>query len=252
MYTKGHENTEEIHMGIISEVKCGRCDRRYSGFRGRCPYCGAKRNKRGKHADESDITKGRLLVGILLIIVLIAAVVALLVTNGDSDKKDTSKSDTKITDVSDKESKSDKKEKKNKKGSKKNISDENDANASDENEDQAPKTDVVIPVPVKPADTTPKSVVPSPDQQVEVESVELVYAGSIMQDLDFTMGIGETLSLSYRTEPEDITVAPKWESSNINVFVVLQDGTISAVGSGTETLKLTVGTASVECIVRVE
>jgi len=68
-------------MGIISEVKCGRCDRRYSGFRSRCPYCGARRNKRGKHADESDNSKGKLIIGILLLLILIVAIVVLIVTS---------------------------------------------------------------------------------------------------------------------------------------------------------------------------
>ena len=68
-------------MGIISDVKCGRCDRRYSGLRSRCPYCGARRGKRGKHADDSDNSKAKILIGSLLILVLIVAVVVLIITS---------------------------------------------------------------------------------------------------------------------------------------------------------------------------
>lgn len=65
-------------MGIISEVKCYRCDRRYSGFRSRCPYCGARRSKRGKRAADTGNNKGKLIIGILLLVILIVAVIVLI------------------------------------------------------------------------------------------------------------------------------------------------------------------------------
>ena len=68
-------------MGIISDVKCGRCDRRYSGLRNRCPYCGARRGKRGKHADDSDNSKAKIMIGSLLILVLLVAVIVLVITS---------------------------------------------------------------------------------------------------------------------------------------------------------------------------
>ena len=69
-------------MGIVSEVKCHRCDRRYSGFRSRCPYCGARRSRRGKRASESGNSKAKLMIGVLLLIVLIVAVIILLSQSG--------------------------------------------------------------------------------------------------------------------------------------------------------------------------
>ena len=71
-------------MAFVSDVKCGKCDRRYSGLRGRCPYCGARRGKAGKHSSQGGNTTGKLIVGLILILLLIAAVVFLILTGGDS------------------------------------------------------------------------------------------------------------------------------------------------------------------------
>ena len=54
-------------MAFVSDVKCGKCDRRYSGLRGRCPYCGTRRGKNGKHANQGGNTTGKLIVGLILI-----------------------------------------------------------------------------------------------------------------------------------------------------------------------------------------
>ncbi len=71
-------------MAFVSDVKCGKCDRRYSGLRGRCPYCGTRRGKTGKHANQGGNTTGKLIVGLILILLLIAAVVFLIITGGDT------------------------------------------------------------------------------------------------------------------------------------------------------------------------
>lgn len=78
-------------MSLIPEVKCGRCDRTYSGLRSRCPYCGAHRHKKGKRVSDGDNATWKLIIGILLIVVLIAAVIVILVT-GSSDEPKTSDS----------------------------------------------------------------------------------------------------------------------------------------------------------------
>ena len=79
-------------MAFVSDVKCGKCDRRYSGLRGRCPYCGTRRGKNGKHANQGGNTTGKLIVGLILILLLIAAVVFLIITGGDTfGKKDKNK-----------------------------------------------------------------------------------------------------------------------------------------------------------------
>ena len=76
-------------MGLIPQVKCGRCDRTYSGLRSRCPYCGAHRHKKGKRVTDSDNATWKLIIGVLLIVVLIAAVIVILVTgSGDGEPDD--------------------------------------------------------------------------------------------------------------------------------------------------------------------
>ena len=210
-------------MGIISEVKCGRCDRRYSGFRSRCPYCGARRNKRGKHADESDNSRGKLIIGILLLLILIVAVVVLIVTSL-GEKKAADKDADKPNNIVD---------------------------VNDEDITTVPGTEANVPKNDEPTVPTGNDKQPTEEPKVEVESVTLMYAGSELEDLDFTLGVGETLQLDYETVPEETGLKPKWESSNEDVFIVKSTGEVKAVGSGTETLKLTVGDKTVECIVRV-
>ncbi|MBR4743521.1 MAG: hypothetical protein IK082_04935, partial [Oscillospiraceae bacterium] len=86
-------------MAFVSDVKCGKCDRRYSGLRGRCPYCGTRRGKNGKHANQGGNTTGKLIVGLILILLLIAAVVFLIITGGDTfGKKDKNKPEDKAGD----------------------------------------------------------------------------------------------------------------------------------------------------------
>ncbi len=70
-------------MGLIPQVKCGRCDRTYSGLRSRCPYCGAHRHKRGKRTTDGDNATWKLIIGVLLIVILIAAVIVILVTSSN-------------------------------------------------------------------------------------------------------------------------------------------------------------------------
>jgi len=62
-------------MGLFGEVKCGRCDRRYSALRGRCPYCGARR-RTGKN--DRGGGRGQLIAGLVILAVIIIAVVVLI------------------------------------------------------------------------------------------------------------------------------------------------------------------------------
>ena len=79
-------------MGVISQIKCARCDRKYSGVRGRCPYCGARRIGRGKYSEEYESSKGKMLVSILIMLVLVVAVgvLAFSAPRTDTDNGDTS------------------------------------------------------------------------------------------------------------------------------------------------------------------
>ena len=65
-------------MAIVNEIKCARCDRKYSGVRSRCPYCGARRIGRGKYSEESDNAKGKMIISVLIIAVFAVAAGILL------------------------------------------------------------------------------------------------------------------------------------------------------------------------------
>ncbi|MDR2600147.1 MAG: hypothetical protein LBC73_07710 [Oscillospiraceae bacterium] len=67
-------------MAIINEIKCARCDRKYSGVRSRCPYCGARRIGRGKYSEDSDNAKGKMLISIMILGVFTLAAGILLFT----------------------------------------------------------------------------------------------------------------------------------------------------------------------------
>ncbi len=64
-------------MGLFGEIKCRRCDRRYSAIRSRCPYCGARKKRAGKSDGDGD-GKGKIIIGIILLAIIIIAVAVLV------------------------------------------------------------------------------------------------------------------------------------------------------------------------------
>ena len=72
-------------MAIINEIKCARCDRKYSGVRSRCPYCGARRIGRGKYSEDSDNAKGKMLLSVLIMAVFVVGISILLFTTPTAD-----------------------------------------------------------------------------------------------------------------------------------------------------------------------
>jgi len=72
-------------MALVNDIKCARCDRKYSGVRSRCPYCGARRIGRGKYTEDTDNAKGKMLISILILSVFtVAAGIMLFTTPSDS------------------------------------------------------------------------------------------------------------------------------------------------------------------------
>ncbi len=65
-------------MGLFHEVKCGRCDRRYSSVRSRCPYCGARKNRDGKRTAGAANSNWKLIFGIIVLLAIIVAVIVLV------------------------------------------------------------------------------------------------------------------------------------------------------------------------------
>jgi hypothetical protein len=260
-------------MGIISDVKCGRCDRRYSGLRSRCPYCGARRGKRGKHADDSDNSKAKILIGSLLILVLIVAVVVLIITSakgrseGDvpNDQNTPAQGDEPLVNGGDAGTNPD------------NTGDDgNDAGGTDGSQEPGAGddgntgggTDANTGDGSGGSDTssgdgdkddgTDKNDDKDDDDDTNkppagstVTSVSITSIYSSGELTDFTMSSGDSIQLDCETVPAETTEKASWSSDDTSVFTVTSDGLVTAVGSGVATLTVKVGGATAECTVRV-
>lgn len=72
--------------------------------------------------------------------------------------------------------------------------------------------------------------------KVAVEGISLTAPGIT----DQTMGVGEEATLTATVTPTDATYQDlSWTSSNENVVIVTQDGTVAAIGEGTATITVT-------------
>ena len=211
-------------MSIVSEIKCARCDRKYSGVRSRCPYCGARRIGRGKYSEDSDNSKGKMLISVLVLGVLVIAAGFLLFTTPPAEADTTSPPPTSPT------------------GS---LPDEGD-NISLTNPDTPPPS-------------TPPTVsdTPTPPPAPQVQSVTITYAGRGIKDNDLTEYVGNKLALGARVEPPGIEEVIDWRSSDTGVFEIVPtstDGTaatLTPIAKGTATLTVTVGGVESTCIIRI-
>jgi len=216
-------------VSIIAEVKCARCDRKYSGVRSRCPYCGARRIGRGKYSEENDDSKGKMLVGILILAVLVVAVVVLLVM---TDKPE----DSSLA-----------------------AGSETGEQASDMPGSGLSGEDDIITMPGTsmddPSTPPPNSETPPETTTVEVQSVIITYAN--VKKTDFTEHIGIKVPLKAKVEPPGIEVDIEWTSSNTDIFEVVPkdvNGNAADVigkAKGDATLTVRAGDVEATCIVRI-
>lgn len=235
-------------MGLFSEVKCGRCDRRYSGVRARCPYCGARRGKRGKHAKDYDNSKGRLIIGLILITVLIVAAIVIIATSISKNQADDSKNNDDQQQIEHGNNDDNNDDTTDLDGADVGNDDNNDDDGDGDNTDNK-NDDDNDDVPATGDDVTPD------DDSGTVDTVNSVYISNSWSSEpqgDFTANVGDEIQFGYVTDPvlEDADV--KWASSNEDVFVILQTGKFTAVGEGTATLSLTVNGTTVEVSVYVK
>ena len=165
-------------MALINEIKCARCDRKYSGVRSRCPYCGARRIGRGKYSEDSDNAKGKMLISILIMAVFtVAAGILLFTTPVDADAQNPG-----------------------------------DAPAINNPEDDINSEPSIAPEP------TPSPTPEPPDEPIaplEVTSIIITYGGNTIRDNDFTQKKGEPIELGVRVEPVGIDEAVVWEGANV-------------------------------------
>lgn len=212
-------------MAIVSDVKCGRCDRRYSGLRARCPYCGARRSKRGKYAEPHDNTRVKIIVGVLILAVLIVATMVLIFSSLP-EKEPVMENPTPA------------------------ASSPGDVETPDEGENGPllPGSGDVDTIEDPEDETSLPSPEVTPPPATAVTSVEITYLGKVKTDI--TVRVGEKVPMSVKTVP-DTDKPVTWKSTNENVFMVLSDGTVTGIAKGTAELIATVDGVEARCTIRV-
>lgn len=208
-------------MAIISEVKCGRCDRRYSGLRSRCPYCGARRNKRGKHAEDTENNRGKIIIGVLLLVVFAAGALILIITSASKGSSTAESANSAKTSASAKP-----------------TFDEGVTAVVDSNN-----------VRVSPSATVSAS--PSDGANAKITAVKIMVKAQGVAATDVTIDtVGKSVQFSFATTPDTTGKVGIWKSSDLNVFNVV-DGKVTTLGKGTATLSVTVDGIPAQCIIRV-
>ena len=204
-------------MALVNDIKCARCDRKYSGVRSRCPYCGARRIGRGKYTEDSDNAKGKMLISILILSVFTVAAGVMLFT-------------TPVEDTGPPEDDS-------------SISNPEDGIDSQPGlwEDPTPSPTIEI------VETAPP---------LTVETVQIwVPRSHKAEDLSFWLGRGDTsFQLAAVLDPPGLEIPLSWSSTNEEVFeieTVVGGVQLNFVGAGTATLVLTAGDKEARCIIRV-
>lgn len=210
-------------MALIPEVKCRRCDRRYSGLRTRCPYCGMRRSGKGKRVPANDKTTLKMIIGLLLLFILAAAVVFLIVlSNKQNAKTDTSK-ETVYTSTDG------------------GVQSETSATTAAPADTSGTTADT--------SGTTAAAAITS--VKVNCYGSELSTSSDGTYNYEFSASVGDTIPLTLEVAPADATYTAVWASDDENIAVVLQTGDVTAVGSGSTGLTLTVGDKTVRILVRV-
>ncbi len=237
-------------MALIPQTKCSNCDKLFSGLRSRCPFCGARRHKRGKRAVDSDNATWKIVIGVLLVVVLIAAVVVLLVTvNNEDDEGDDGISQS---------------------GTPGGIIDPNDITVvpgddtgNDDGSGDNGNTDGEVggepggdDTQNEPEETPAKSA-----KLTRNDGSEFLFEDSSTKErYDMTLKTNDDQVCVLRVTPEDATSIPTWSSSNTEIFDVVpsasdetgRTATITALKAGKAYLTVTIDDVVVECIVRVK
>jgi len=169
-----------VAMAIINEVTCARCDRKYSGVRSRCPYCGARRIGRGKYSEDSDNAKGKMLICVLIIgVFAVASGILLFSTPNEA-----------------------------------NAGSSDNPAIHDPIDDEPDEPSLVVDTP--PPQETPE---PTPVVQQEVLSVQIQYEGRPLRwENEFSLQKGRTLDITAKVEPVTLEADVTWEGTNEEVF----------------------------------
>ena len=205
-------------MALFKEVKCGRCDRRYSALRSRCPHCGARKNRDGKASTVESGTRWQVIVGAVVLLAIIAAAI-ILITTSLKNKEPEPGGSTK-------------------------------APASAPPSSGVHVVDGTDPTPTalpgeEPTPTPTAPPTPTPTPEPVVNSITLSRS-------DFTLShIGEQYTIQATSSPAGTKVNIVWISEDPDVATVDENGTVTAVDHGTTKVSATAGGVIQECIVRV-
>jgi len=174
-----------VIMAMVSEIKCARCDRKYSGVRSRCPYCGARRIGPGKYSgDDKDNVKGKMLISVLILAVFTVAAGILLFTTPNNAEAQDPNNDPLL--------------------------------ASPEDDIESERG--LHPEPTEPPTPTPD---PEPPQlQLEVTSIRIMYDGRVMTDFSQPRGVPIEMYVSLEPPGIEDMVTIEWESTDTEIFEV--------------------------------
>jgi predicted nucleic acid-binding Zn-ribbon protein len=244
IFKHSYYERRKIFMGLFSENKCTRCDRRYSGLRGKCPYCGARKSKRSKKTVDNDKVGWKLVVGIVIMVILILAVVAILFISLNGTDSGDKTSDNTVEETTNNDASSTLEDE----GVTSITKDEDNTSDTDNNDTTNSNTQSDN----GNTDTETQETDNSNESSTEtaaVKSITITYLGAAVNDV--TLKVGEVLALEYITDPADVETTAKWACEDTSIATVSENGELTAITSGNTTLTVTIGDVTAECIVRV-
>ena len=206
-------------MALFKEVKCGRCDRRYSALRSRCPHCGARKNRDGKASTAEGGTRWQVIVGAVVLLAIIAAAVILITTSLKNKEPEPGGASKPPATVS--------------------------PSSGVHVVDGTDPTPTALPGESDPTPTPTAPPTPTPTPEPVVNSITLSRS-------DFTLSqVGEQYTIQATISPAGTKVNIVWISEDPDVATVAENGTVTAVNKGTTKVSATAGGVIQECIVRV-
>lgn len=201
-------------MGVIPQITCRRCRKKYSGLRSRCPYCGTKKASYSTRtpADTSAAAQGpdsparsradqnakwQFIFGCVVLAAVIVAVIVLITSSLSAEKDPPPVSTPPVTETT----------------------------------------------PPPPPSTPPPTPSPSPTPQVD--SVIISYLSQ--EKKEFTMRVGDTIPLTATVYPLHVLAEVVWSSTDEGVCTVDQTGAVVGVGAGTAYVQATAGAVTQQC-----
>ncbi|MDL2300568.1 Ig-like domain-containing protein, partial [Clostridiaceae bacterium OttesenSCG-928-D20] len=184
-------------MGIIPQITCRRCKKKYSSLNSRCPHCGTRKIKqssrtaasaaevRQKNARAEINPKYQMIFGIVLVAAVIISVVAII------------------------------------------MSATSDEGGSINKGKDSPSPEIETSS-VEPETPTPET--PTPTPTVQITSIIITYAGT--EKTEFTAKMGEEVQLAATALPFDSNTVISWSVSDTSIIHVTDGGKVTALSSG--------------------